>query len=324
GGARLVTARNPAPLPRALAYNDNNNFAPRIGFAWTPAFLKGRTVIRSAYGIFYQREAANTWVDLAINDPFIRQTNINLDTTPSSPYYFAKYDLSRPLALAPPIPLLVFSVDPNWREGMIHQWNFNVQQQLGFGTVLQVTYVGNRGLRLPWSTLPNQPSPGPGPVDARRPYTNFGQISGLGSGGDSYYQGLQVQLEKRYSSGLQYIVGYTFGRCISTSDSTFVGESTSIQNGRDFSQQRGLCTQHVSQRLTASFVFDLPFGRGKKYLTNLSRPVDLIFGNWPVNGIYTARTGAPLTVVLAGDAPNVGDGSVRPDRIADPNNTPNW
>jgi len=324
GGARLVTARNPAPLPRALAYNDNNNFAPRIGFAWTPAFLKGRTVIRSAYGIFYQREAANTWVDLAINDPFIRQTNINLDTTPSSPYYFAKYDLSRPLALAPPIPLLVFSVDPNWREGMIHQWNFNVQQQLGFGTVLQVTYVGNRGLRLPWSTLPNQPSPGPGPVDARRPYTNFGQISGLGSGGDSYYQGLQVQLEKRYSSGLQYIVGYTFGRCISTSDSTFVGESTSIQNGRDFSQQRGLCTQHVSQRLTASFVFDLPFGRGKKYLTNLSRPVDLIFGNWQVNGIYTARTGSPFTVVQAGDAPNVGDGSGRPDRIADPNNTPNW
>lgn len=72
GVGRLLTGKNPSPLPPALAYNDNNNFAPRIGLAYSPKFLRGKTVIRSAYGIFYQREAANTWVDLAINDPFIR------------------------------------------------------------------------------------------------------------------------------------------------------------------------------------------------------------------------------------------------------------
>ena len=118
---------------------------------------------------------------------------------------------------------------------MVHQWNFNVQQSLGFGTVLQVAYVGNRGLRLPWSTLSNQPSPGPGPIQPRRPYPNFGLIYGLGSGGDSYYHGLQIQAEKRYSNGLLFMAGYTYSKCISTSDSTFVGEGTSIQNGRDFS-----------------------------------------------------------------------------------------
>ncbi|MCC6589206.1 MAG: carboxypeptidase regulatory-like domain-containing protein [Bryobacterales bacterium] len=319
GAGRLLTGKNPSPLPPALAYNDNNNFAPRIGLAYSPKLLKGKTVIRSAYGIFYQREAANTWVDLAINDPFIRQTNINLDTTPSSPYYFQKFSLSRPLALAPPVPLLVFSVDPNWREGQIHQWNFNIQQQLGGSTVLQVSYVGNRGLRLPWATLPNQPEPGPGPVDPRRPYKNFGQINGLGSGGDSYYHGLQIQAEKRYSNGLQFILGYTKGKCISTSDSTFVGEGTSIQNGRDFSQQRGLCTQHFDQRFTGSFVFDLPWGRGRKFLGNMSRPLDIIIGNWQMNGIYTARSGSPFTVTQPGDAPNTGDGSGRPDTVGNPN-----
>ena len=106
--AKLVTARNPEGLPRSLAHDDFNNFAPRVGFAWSPKMLGGKTVFRAAYGIFYQRELINTWIDLAINDPFIRQTNFNLDTTPASPYYWAKYNLAAPAALAPSLPLLVF------------------------------------------------------------------------------------------------------------------------------------------------------------------------------------------------------------------------
>jgi hypothetical protein len=323
GAAKLVTARDPQGLPPSLAYDDYNNFAPRIGFAYSPKFLGGKTVFRGAYGIFYQRENANTWIDIAINTPFIRQTNINLDTVPSSPYYWQLYSLSRPTALAPPQPLLVFALDPNWRDGMIHQWNFNIQQSLGFGTVLQIAYVGNRGLRLPRATLPNQPSPGPGGVDARRPYTNFGQINGLDSGGDAHYDGLQVQLEKRYSNGMQLMAGYTFSKCMSNSDSTFVGESTSIQNGRDFHQQQSLCTQHFSQRLTLSWLYDIPVGRGRTFLSNTSRAVDLLLGGWQINGIYTARSGSPFTVGQPGDFPNVGDGSARPDQIGNPNQVSN-
>lgn len=317
--AKLVTARDPQGLPRSLAYDDYNNFAPRIGFAWNPKSFGGRTVFRGAYGIFYQRELANTWIDLAINDPFIRQTNINLDTAPSSPFYWARYDLARPSALAPTSPQLVFSIDPNWRDGMIHQWNFNIQQSLGFGTVLQVAYVGNRGLRLPRATLPNQPAPGREPIQSRRPFPNFGQINGLDSGGDANYHALQIQAEKRYSNGMQFIAGYTYGKCISNSDSTFVGESTSIQNGRDFHQQRGLCTQDFRQRFTLSWVYDLPLGRTKKFLHDAPRALDLLLGNWQINGIFTLRTGSPFTVTQPGDAPNVGDGSPRPDRIGNPN-----
>jgi hypothetical protein len=183
--------------------------------------------------------------------------------------------------------------------------------------------VGNRGLRLPRATLPNQPDPGPGPVETRRPFPNFGQINGLDSWGDANYNGLQVQLEKRYSRGLQFMAGYTYGKCISNSDSTFVGESTSIQNGRDFDQQRGLCTQDIRQRLTVSWVYDLPFGRGKAYMSHAPRAVDLAFGGWQVNGIYTARTGSPFTVTQPGDAPNVGDGSARPDQVGNPNDVSN-
>ena len=231
--------------------------------------------------------------------------------------------MSQPTALSPTSPQLVFSIDPNWRDGMVHQWNFNIQQSLGSGTTLQLAYVGNRGLRLPRATLPNQPDPGPGPVDARRPYRGFGQINGLDAWGDSHYHGLQIQAEKRYSNGLQFLVGYTYGKCISNSDSSFVGESTSIQNGRDFHQQEGLCTQDIRQRLTASWVNDLPFGRGKRFGSAMPRAIETMFGGWQVNGIYTARSGAPFTVTQPGDAPNVGDGSARPDQVGNPNQVSN-
>jgi hypothetical protein len=120
-----------------------------------------------------------------------------------------------------------------------------------------------------------------------------------------------------------FMGGYTYAKCISNSDSTFVGEGTSIQNGRDFSQQRGLCTQHFSQRFTLSWLYGLPFGRGRALMTTAPRVVDFILGGWQLNGIYTARSGSPFTVSQAGDAPNTGDGSARPDQIANPNEVEN-
>jgi hypothetical protein len=98
-----------------------------------------------------------------------------------------------------------------------------------------------------------------------------------------------------------------------------VGEGTSIQNGRDFSQQRGLCTQDIRKRLTFSWLYDLPFGRGKRFLNGTSGIVDAFLGGWQINGILTFRSGSPFTVSQPGDAPNQGDGTPRPDQIGNPN-----
>ena len=107
------------------------------------------------------------------------------------------------------------------------------------------------------------------------------------------------------------------------SGGSFVGEGTSIQNGRDFHQQRSLCTQHFSRRFTTSWLYDLPFGRGKKHLNSAPRAIDIAFGGWQVNGILTLRTGSPFTVTQSGDAPNVGEGSPRPDQVGNPNEVAN-
>ncbi len=322
--AQLLTARDPGPLPRALAYNDFDNFAPRVGFAYSPKFLHGKTVFRGAYGIFYQREAANTWIDIAINVPFIRQTQIFLDKDPTSPFYFGNYNLQQPTALAPPKPLLVFSMDPNWRDGMVQQWNFNLQQEVAHNMVLQVAYVGNHSSHLARETVPNQPLPGPGPVQPRRPYQGFGTIYGLDTNADANYNGLQIQLEKRYSSGLEFITAYTFSKCIDNSGGTFVGEGgVRFQDNNNFRGMRGLCAQDSRQRFSESFVYDMPFGRGRHFGRTMNRAADLLVGGWQVNGIITLRSGQPFTVTTPTDVSNTADGPTFADLVGNPNSVAN-
>jgi hypothetical protein len=303
----LITAKDPAGYPSSLAYDDFDNFAPRFGFAYKPKFLRSKTVFRGAYGIFYQREAANTWVDLAINDPFSKQTTFTLETDQSSQFFWRNFDMSRPTALALPIRYSSF----RWTRTGAKEW------------FISAISISNSRSVSTQSCKWLMSDPGLGPIQQRRSYPNLGQVNGLGSGGDSNYHSLQASAEKRFSHGILFMAGYTYGKCISNSDSTFVGESTAIQNGRDFRQQRGLCTQHFGQRFTLSWLYDLPFGRGRALMTSAPRVVDLILGGWQFNGIYTARSGSPFTVGQAGDAPNVGDGSARPDQIGNPNEVQN-
>ncbi len=326
GTATLVTGRNPGNLPPSLIKNENDDFAPRAGFAWNPSFGGGKTVFRGAYGIFYQRELANTWIDISINPPFINQTNITLDTDPTSPFYFAKYNLSNPTALGSAIPLLIFSIDPNWSDAYVQEWNFTVQQDLGYNTTLQIGYVGNHSTHLARTKLPNQPVPGPGPTQPRRPYQNFGTIYGLDTGADAHYDGLQIQAEKRYSNGLQFIGAYTFSKCIDNSSGTFVGEGSTggfVQNNNDFRANRGLCSQDSRNRVSLSFVYDIPFGRGRAYGKTISRAADLLAGGWQVTGIATFRSGQPYTAVMSTDVSNTADGSTWPNQIGNPNSVTN-
>ena len=320
GTAALFTGRDPGNLPRSLIYNDNKDFGPRIGFAWNPRFGGGKTVLRGAYGIFYQRELANTWIDIAINPPFIRQTTITLDTDPASAFYFGKYNLSNPTALGSAIPLLIFSIDPRWKDAYIQQWNFTLQRDLGYNTTVQIGYVGNHSTHLARETFPNQPPPGPGPVQTRRPYQNFGTINGLDTGADANYHGLQFQAEKRYSNGLQFIGAYTFSKCIDNAPGTFVGENgVHIQYSGNFRAARGLCAQDVRNRVSLSFVYDIPFGRGRRYGASISRAADLIAGGWQVTGIATFRSGQPFTVTMPTDVSNTADASTWASVIANPN-----
>jgi hypothetical protein len=131
---------------------------------------------------------------------------------------------------------------------------------------------------------------------------------------------LQVKLEKRYSSGLQFISSYTYSKCIDNGPGTNVGEGGTFAQDATHNLQaaRGPCSQDARQRYSLSGIYALPFGKGRAFLSQVSRAEDAILGGWQFNGILTLRSGQPFTVVMSSDVANVG-GTTWANAVGNPN-----
>jgi hypothetical protein len=331
---QLVTPNNAAQLhyPRTLVNPENKNFAPRIGFAWSPSDFK-RLVVRGAWGIFYGRDLIGVWTDLTVNPPRITQTNFVLNNSgvSSDPNYIGNFNLADPLKNAfTAANGWVDAIQRNHRQALIQQWNTSLQYELARNTQVTVSYVGNKATHLQREYDINQPFPSPNPqagVLGARPFPNFGQIIYLDSEGSSNYNSLQVEAEHRYSSGLSLLSAYTFAKCIDDNSGGDYGEygggAVKYMNIRNMRQMRGLCTQDMRQRFTTSLVYDLPFGRGKRFGSSLNSIAANVISDWQVSGIATLESGQPFSVVMPGDWAVVGDSSgntistysVTPNRI---------
>jgi Carboxypeptidase regulatory-like domain/TonB-dependent Receptor Plug Domain len=313
GVATLVTPQNRQQLgyPRSLINNDNNDFAPRLGFAWSPGGQQ-RFVVRSGYGWFYQRETSNSWEDLSINPPFINQTSFNLD-----PSQVGSFSLQNPFALAPPIPLLVFAMQKDWRDGYVQEWNVDTQYAITPNLVADIGYVGNKGTKIPDAIPINEAVPGPGDIQSRRPYQNFGSITYRDSESSATYNGLQTRIERRFANGLSFLAAYTYSRTIND-QSLYETDTGGPQDIRNLASEKGLAPQDVRHRLVMSYVYELPFGRGKQFGSDATGVVGQLISGWQVNGITTLQTGQPFTALMGFDNANVGDGVARPNEVGNP------
>ena len=320
GIATAVTGQNPGNLPATLKYRDWHDLDPRVGFAYSPKALGRKTVIRAAYGIFSQREGINSYSNMAGNPPFQQTATINTNAVATDPLYFGNFSLANPWALATAALPTVTTMPPDFQNGRVQQWSFNVQQLLTSSMLLDVVYVGNHDSHLALLTVINNRPPGPGPTTANKPYPAYAGISFIRAIGDANYNGLQVKLEKRYSSGLQFISSYTYSKCLDNGPGTNVGEGgvfaqDAVNNLRG---ARGPCAQDSRQRYSLSGVYALPFGKGKPFLSTISRAGDALLGGWQLNGIWTLRSGQPFTVVMSSDIANVG-GTTWANAVGDPN-----
>jgi hypothetical protein len=300
-----------------LGNNDNNNFAPRIGFAYKIG-NSDKTVVRGSYGIFYQPEPFNQFVFLSINPPFVSFYNRfnNLSN-------YQTWDWFNPTAGLPAGGIQFTYIPEDSVTPYLQAWNLGVQRDLGAGIVLDVSYVGNKDTHLWARTWPNQPTPGPGDIESRRPYTNVSTIAGNEPIGNSNYHSLQVRGEKRFSHGLSFLGSYTWGKAITDSQLAETGSFVpDLQNNYDRRANRGLWSADTRHRFTFSSVYELPFGNGKTFLANSHGFGGALISGWQFGGILTLQTGQPLTVVLTYDNPNVGEGAKLPDLVGDPNNGP--
>ena len=292
-----------------LTTNFYGGWAPRLGIAYSPD--SGRTAFRGAYGISYYRDnfGANGGT-LERNHPLFQQIDLQTPTqfTPFRSVSDGLPGFTRiPLTatMVPPPGFAVFFFPAGDKPNMAHMFNAGVQRQLPWNSVLDVAYVGTRGKNIFISRNINVPLPGAGDVNPRRPYfslvPNIPTINKRSGEAESWYDALQVKLDKRFSQGLQALLSYTYSRSEDTAfilHPSFETRAPSIGKAVD-----------VPHNLVVSWAYELPFGPGKRFASGGATALQKIVEGWAVNGITSFQSGEPLNVQLASSQLNTGTGN---------------
>lgn len=281
-------------IPRGGYQGDRNNFAPRLGFAWTPG---KNWVVRSGYGFYYDQSALAPGEGLYFSPPYF---NLN--------FYFSFPGVTTVLVNDPwpanfpfPSPLSALAFQRDLKTGYLQQWNFSVQRQLGASRVLEAAYVGSAGRNLIAARDLNQPLPSNAPR-YQRPNPRFEDINILESRASSNYHSLQARFQQRLQAGFTLLGSYTYAKSIDNASGFFssAGDANFPQNSLNLAAERGRSNFDIRHRFTGTYSWDLPFGKGKNLLNDGGWLTALASG-WQTFGILTLQTGRPLTVALLPD-----------------------
>jgi hypothetical protein len=319
GGFRVASADG--PFGRGMKITDRNDLAPRFGLAYK---LSQRTVIRSSYGIYYDITGSNrfqgTIFALIQNPPYTSGQNIiNSQTQPTNRLEdgfpaLTPVPVTNGVVGPNAVPGFVFAgrwQDPNTRTTYVQQWQFTMQRELGANLVFDAAYVGSKTAKFFVNLGVNDALPGPGAVAARRPYPGFANINGQANAGSASHNALQLTIKKRYSSGLNLLSSYTWGKTLGD----FAGEGSKAQNFYDRSTERGRLNWDIRHRMVTSINYELPFGKGKIFLADARGIAGKVVEGWSLGGIVNLYSGEAATVALVTPTANTGLGS-RADAVA--------
>ncbi len=291
-------------VPRSGYDSDKNNFAPRVGFAWS---IGEQTVLRGGYGVYYDQSALAPAEALYFNSPFF-DNNIFF----SLPGLPLTLDNPFPSFFPLPLPDSALAIQRDLRTGYMQHWNFNIERQFGSRSVLEVAYVGSKGTKLLTARDINQPQPSalpPGLPVVPRPDPRFDDINLLESRANSNYHALQLRFQQRLVRGLSSLVSYTWSKSLDDASNFFTsaGDPNFPQNSNNVRAERGRSNFDVAHRLSASYSYALPFGKGQQYLANDGLLTTILSG-WETYGIVTLQSGRPFTVALLSEIDNSGTG----------------
>jgi hypothetical protein len=315
---------------RALYDPYYKGFEPRVGFAWTPKMFADRLVVRAGYGITQYMEGTGSNLRLPLNPPFFAEADVTFDTG-SGPGTITRGFTDVIVRDRPAGLIRVWN--PDLRPQFTQQWNLTFEYQVRPTTTATVGYVGHKATHLVAPTDWNQPLPGTGPPSTwlpfqqRRPLYSVlptvTQISGTDSWAVSNYHALQSSVRRRYAKGLEGLVSYTWSKAM-TDNLGYYG-STGVQAQGAYSYNHydrhntnyGPAFFDATHNLTASAIYELPYGRDNQPGAGVNGILNTVFGGWNVAGIVGWHTGFPITIQATNNSLQDPRGTSRPNRIGD-------
>jgi hypothetical protein len=209
----------------------------------------------------------------------------------------------------------------------LEEWNLSVEKQWGSSFVVEIAYIGSRGIHLDGTTLPNQPTASTAPLNGRVRFPILGvDLEIAAPDFDSWYHSLALRAEKRYSHGLVFSGSYTFAKSLDTNGGSLSNFSDQTNAAPQFSgniaAEKGRSSFDVRHRFVLNGVYELPFGRGKAYLGDKEGFVDKLVSGWQISTIVVLQSGRPETPILPFDQSNTGANTDRPNLVGDPNTGP--
>lgn len=318
----LTRAGENAPGGRDLVNSDWNNFGPSAGFAWSGFKEDKSVVIRGGYALKYSVDTPGIPGILQANPPSGNSYNCSLNQygTANCPQLPPNFSLDNGIpfpivnnaippgqTFAAPAGSNLVYVNPDISNEMFHQFNLTAQWEFRPNWLAEVGYVGSRGRNL--LVLKNIGSNGGG-FPGSREVTTHSVVQTIEYNGKSSYNSLQTKLEKRFAKGFSLITSYVWARstdnspggfCTGGQGPTTCGFSNPLQPELDDATS----DFDVPHRFSFASVWDLPFGRGRKYAANASRGLDLLVGGWQLNTNIFIQSGPPFSILFGGQRVDV-------------------
>jgi len=323
----IVTAKE-AGLPEGLRKTYKTQFLPRLGLAYR---LNQKTTVRTSAGFYNMIILGSVFYSLTgtVQSDVRNFNNVGADGRP----IFLLPETRTPGSGVRGGALGTFEFRTanqiDFRPPQMFQWALSVDRELDADTGLRLSYIGSRSYHVPWAPDINQMAPAERFFAQRsnleRPFPNFGLIFSRDAGANALYNSLQVEVNRRLASGLSFTTAYTLAKNLADNagpaPSGFAGETGGgrVTNSLDRRADRGDVYATRRHRMVTTLLYQLPFGRGRKFLSGAPRSVDLLLGGWQLSTILTLQSGPFLTPVFTGGDPSGTNapsrGAQRPDRI---------